>query len=53
MLLSDFQRCRLLDAWPRGLTTLALRASGGLMPKVKGKADGKLVNELVKEILGS
>ena len=23
-----------------------------LMPKVKGKADGKLVNELVKEILG-
>jgi len=24
-----------------------------LMPKVKGRADGKLVNELVKEILGS
>jgi uncharacterized protein YqeY len=24
-----------------------------LMPKVKGKSDGKLVNELVKEILGS
>jgi len=23
-----------------------------LMPKVKGKADGKLVNELVKEVLG-
>lgn len=29
------------------------KVMGVLMPQVKGKADGKLVNEVVKELLGS
>jgi hypothetical protein len=29
------------------------KVMGVLMPKVKGKADGKLVNEVVRELLGS
>ena len=29
------------------------KVMGALMPKVKGVADGKLVNEVVKELLGS
>lgn len=28
------------------------KVMGALMPKVKGKADGKLVNETVKKLLG-
>lgn len=28
------------------------RVMGALMPKVKGKADGKLVNRIVREVLG-
>ena len=29
------------------------KVMGALMPKVKGRADGKLVNEIVKEKLNS
>jgi len=29
------------------------KVMGALMPKVKGRADGKMVNQIVRELLGS
>lgn len=39
------------DVQPQGPRDMG-KVMGALMPKVKGKADGKLVNQIVKEMMG-
>lgn len=62
--LMDYLPQQLTEAEVRALVQEAVQATGAasvkemgkvmgvLMPKVKGRADGKLVNQIVKEVLG-
>ncbi len=63
-ILSHYLPAQLTESEVKILVQEAVKASGAvsakdmgkvmavLMPKVKGKADGKMVNQLVKEVLG-